>query len=223
MFVDRMMVEARSGKIKDVLDAIAKSKPDFVFASFDHEQAVSFLKAYKSATPALPQPVIGPDSLTTFPRTLTDLGKNCTGVKTLTFMKSQEEFAGRIKKTLRREITDAVRAAEGYDLADIVSRIAGLGAEQRDPAELIKFVSQIEIVGPRGKLRFDKNHEPILEAMIQQWIPEGQGFKQEIIEDVGSVSSIDFGCGRVGFPKRPDSGPSEEMQLDTGDDELFGQ
>ena len=138
-------------------------------------------------------------------------------------MKSQVEFTGRIKKTLLREISDAVRAAEGYDLADIVSRIASLGAEQRDPAELIKFVSQIEVVGPRGKLRFDKNHEPILEAMIQQWIPEGQSFKQEIIEDVGSVSSIDFGCGRVGFPKRPDSGQTEELQLDTGDDELFGQ
>ena len=223
IFVDRMMVEAGSGKIKDVLDAVAKSKPDFVFASFDNEQAVSFLKAYRSVTPALPEPVIGPDSLTAFPRTLADLGKHCNGVKTLTFMKSQEEFSGRIKKTLLREITDAVRAAEGYDLADIVSRIAGLGAEQRDPAELIKFVSQIEVVGPRGKLRFDKNHEPILEAMIQQWIPEGQSFKQEIIEDVGSVSSIDFGCGRVGFPKRPDSGQSEELQLDTGDDELFGQ
>ncbi len=51
-FTDRIMIPGRSGKIKDVLDAIAKSKPDFVFASFRHEQAVAFLKAYKSATPA---------------------------------------------------------------------------------------------------------------------------------------------------------------------------
>ena len=223
MFIDRMMVGARSGKTKTVLDAIAKSKPDFVFASFGGEQAAPFLKAYRTTTPDLPQPVIGPDSLTAFPRTLTDLGKNCTGVKTLTFMKSQEEFVGKIKKTLRREITDAVRAAEGYDLADIVSRMASLDIQQREPAELIRFVSQIEVVGPRGKLRFDNNHEPILEAAIQQWKPGGQGFKQEIIEDIGSVSSIDFGCGRVGFPKRPESEPAEEMQLDTGDDELFGQ
>jgi len=223
MFVDRMMVAARSGKMKDVVDSVAKSKPDFVFASFGHEQAVSFLKAYKAATPSLPPPVIGPESLTTFPRTLTDLGKNCTGVKTLTFLKSQEEFAGRIKKTLRREITDAARAAEGYDLADIVSRISSLGTEKRDPVEFINFVSQLEIVGPRGKLRFDKNHEPILEGMIQQWIPAGQSFKQEIVDDIGSVSSMDLGCGRVGFPKRPDSGPADEIQLDSGDEELFGQ
>ncbi|MGO9123236.1 MAG: ABC transporter substrate-binding protein [Desulfomonilaceae bacterium] len=222
-FTDRIMVPARSGKIKDVLDAIAKSKPDFVFASFRHEQSVAFLKAYKSATPTFAQPVIGPDSLTMFPRVLTDLGKNCTGVKTLTFMKNQEEFAGGIKKNLRREVTDVLRAAEGYDLAGIVFRISELNPDQRGQTELIKFVSEIEIVGPRGKLRFDKNHEPILEAMVQQWIPEGQGFKQEIIENIGSSSSVDFGCGRIGFPKRPESGPADEIQLDSGDEDLFGQ
>lgn len=222
-FIDRIMLTARSGKMKDVLDAITKSKPDFVFAPFHHEQAVVFLKAYKSATPAFAQPVIGPDSLTMFPRGLTDLGKNCVGVKTLTFMKNQEEFAGRIKKSLRREITNVLRAAQGYDLGNIISRISELNPDQREQVELIKFVSEIEIVGPRGKLRFDKNHEPILEAMIQQWIPEGQGFKQQIIENIGTSSSVDFGCGRIGFPKRPESGPADEIQLDSGDEDLFGQ
>ncbi len=158
-----------------------------------------------------------------FPRVLTDLGKNCAGVKTLTFMKNQEEFAGGIKKNLRREVTDVLRAAEGYDLGSIISRISGLNPDQRGQDELIKFVSEIEIVGPRGKLRFDKNHEPILEAMVQQWIPEGQGFKQQIIENIGSCSSVDFGCGRIGFPKRPESGPADEIQLDSGDEDLFGQ
>ncbi len=222
-FVDRIMIPTRSGKIKDVLDAIAKSKPDFVFASFHHEQAVAFLKGYKSATPGFPQPVIGPDSLTMFPKVLTDLGKNCARVKTLTFMKNQEEFAGGIKKILRRDVTDILRAAEGYDLACIISKISELNPDQRGQTELIKFVSEIEIEGPRGKLRFDKNHEPILDAMVQQWIPEGHGFKQQIVENIGSCSSVDFGCGRVGFPKRPESGPADEIQMDSGDEELFGQ
>jgi len=222
-FADRMMIPARSGKIKNLRDAVAKSKPDFVFASFRHEQAVSFLKAYRGANAPLTQPIIGPDSLTAFPRTLTDLGKSCAGVRTLTFMKAQEDFAGKIKKILRREVTDVVRAAEGYDIADIVWRMSDLPPDRRDPSQLINFVSEIEIEGPRGKIRFDKNHEPVLDAMVQEWMPEGQGFKQKILENIGPSSSMDFGCGRVGFPKRPESGPADEIPLDSGEEELFGQ
>jgi ABC-type branched-subunit amino acid transport system substrate-binding protein len=222
-FVDRMMVAGKSGKFKGLLDAIAKSKPEFIFASFQKDQAVSFLKAYRSASPSLGQPVIGPESLTSFPKTSGALGRTCAGIRTLTTLKAPQDLAEKIRKRLGRDISDAARAAQGYDLANIVWSAATAKADLSAHSDLINFIRDFEISGPRGTVKFDKNHEPILETMIQEWIPGDSGVKRKIVEALGPCSSLDFGCGRVGFPKKPEAGPTEDIPIDSGEEEILGQ
>jgi len=82
--------------------------------------------------------------------------------------------------------------------------------ESGDPDRLIKFVEEMELEGPRGKVRFDKNHEPIVDVMVQEWVPNGGTFSQKILANLGSCASPDFGCGRTGFPKKPEKDLGEE-------------
>ena len=70
VFANRIMVSEDIKGVKAVLDAMAETKPDFVFASFKKSSAVAFLKALRSASPSAKKPVIGPESLTAFPHTL---------------------------------------------------------------------------------------------------------------------------------------------------------
>ncbi len=211
MFVDRVMVPVASGSPKTVLDAVAKSKPDFVFASFRGQRAAAFLKAYHTATPRLNKPLIGPEALTAFPQTLARAGKYCVGVRTLTTLKDPEKLVAKIKDKLQQEVTDASRAAEGYDIAGIICAVASRNPMETDPSMLAELIQKTEIEGPRGKLRFDPNHEPIIDVMVQEWVPNGKSYAQRIVENLGTCKSLDFGCGRVGFPGRPESEPKEEF------------
>lgn len=210
MFVDRVMVPTASDTMKSILSAIEKAKPDFVFASFRGPRAVAFLKAYQATSPRLTMPVIGPESLTGFPQTLAREGKHCVGVRTLTTFKNPQELVAQIKEKVGQEVTDASRAAEGYDVAAIICSAASAIAGDTDPAKLIEAIQRMEIQGPRGKLSFDANHEPVLEVMVQEWAPDGKGFKQTILDNLGAAKSLDFGCGRVGFPRRPQNESKEE-------------
>jgi ABC-type branched-subunit amino acid transport system substrate-binding protein len=222
-FVDRMMLAGKTGKFKELFDAIAKSKADCVFAGFQKEQAVSFLKAYRAAAPSLRYPVVGPESLTAFPKTVGALGRACGGIRTLTSVKEPQELVQKIKRRLGREIVDVARAAEGYDLANIVWSAGKANVHMGANPDLIKFVSEFEIDGPRGHVRFDKNHEPVLEVMVQEWIPGEPGMKREIVQNLGPCFSPDFGCGRVGFPKKPETPAPEEIPVDSIDEEILGQ
>ncbi len=82
-----------------------------------------------------------------------------------------------------------------------------------DQRGLCKFIEDIEIDGPRGKITFDKNHEPIIEAYVQEISASNRSYSYNIVAELGKVSSLDFGCGKVGFPKRPelDLKPEEEL------------
>jgi hypothetical protein len=155
-------------------------------------------------------PVIGPESLNAFPQTLERVGKNCVGVRTLTTLKDPLQLVARIKEKLQRDVTDAARAAEGYDIAGIICSVAAREPMETDPIKLGELIREMEIQGPRGMVRFDANHEPLVDAMVQEWAPEGKGFKQKIVESLGVAKSLDFGCGRVGFPRRPQSEPKED-------------
>jgi len=116
-FVDRIMAAPGAGNIKPVLEAVTKSKPDVVFASFKRKSADDFLKAYRNSNPPLTSPVIGPESLTSWPSFPRGAGKAALGVRTLTTMVNPAEFAARVKKTTGKEVGDAARAADGYDIA----------------------------------------------------------------------------------------------------------
>jgi len=209
-FAGRVMLPADSTNMKPVVEAITKAKPDFVFATFRGKSAEPFLKAVHSL-PAAKHGVLGSESLTVFPDPLKRLGKLCRGVKTLTPMKNSQDFAAAVKQQTGLEVTNVVRAAEGYDIAQIVSKTLTLPAEQRkDPASLASLIGEIEIEGPRGKIRFDKNHEPILDMHVQEWELDGKSFSEKIVQELGECNSADFGCGRVGFPKRPPAAQEEE-------------
>jgi len=221
MFTDRVMLASPSGKIKTVIDAIVQAQPDFIFASFRGAKSAVFLKALRGAIPSLQQPVVGPEQLTAVPQTLATLGKLCSGVKTLTSLKNPYALTARIKEKLRIDVSDAARAAEGHDIAAIICQAASSNWPETDPNKMVERIAGMEIDGPRGKIRFDANHEPILDVMVQEWVPDGSGFKQNIIENLGTCASLDFGCGRVGFPKRLDAEPKDEGQEEPRTDDTL--
>lgn len=216
-FVDRVMAEP-SG-IKKVLSAISKSDANVVFAAFKGETAVSFLKEFRKFTPALTQQLIGPGSLTGFAQPLSGVKNASENAKTLSCLKDAADLITSIKKKMRIDVANAVRAAEGYDIAAIITKCAGASPEElNDLVKRVKLIEEMEIEGPRGKIRFDKNHEPILDMMVQEWDSTGPGYKQKIVENLGPCQTPDFGCGRLGFPRRPDADiRDEESFLDQND------
>jgi hypothetical protein len=66
------------------------------------------------------------------------------------------------------------------------------------------------IDGPRGKFTFDKNHEPVLEMLVQEWQFSGQTAHRKMVENIGPVKTPDLGCGRIGFPRKPESEIKDE-------------
>jgi branched-chain amino acid transport system substrate-binding protein len=208
-FVDRIMADETADSIAAVIERIRETKPDLVFASFSNERAVVFVRAFRKEsfekTPAL----VGPESLTSFPKVLGEIGSAATGVSTLTSLKSPNQLLHRIKEKLGTDVANVARAAEGYDLAQAICKVVGKSGDRNgNPKELIRAMQELEIDGPRGRVRFDKNHEGIFDTMVQQWDVTGSAPTQKIVAKLGPCVSPDFGCGRVGFPPKP--GAAEE-------------
>ncbi len=213
-FGDRIMAPEGSLQFDKILDEIRQTGPDFIFASFRESSAAGFLKAAKGAPARLAQPVIGPESLTAFPHTLGLVGRNASGVTTLTAMEDPVEFAGRIKKKMQRSVAFASRAAEGYDLAAVIFHaVQQSGLRDKDVSKTLKVIEEMDFRGPRGKIQFDKNHEPILEMMAVQWAAGGVNPERKIVERLGPCRTPDFGCGRTGFPKRPENEKKDEADI----------
>ncbi len=210
-FVDRKMVTGDSASFEPVLEAIRKGGPDFVFASFRDKAAGAFVKSYRQATPRFTQPIVGPESLTEYPATLAALGDLANGIRTLSSLKDPVTLAQQVKEKLNRKIGHVSSAAEGYDIAGIICKaVKNAGQSEWDHKKVVESIAQMEIDGPRGTVRFDKNHEPILNVMVQQWEMRGESRSRKVVENLGSCSSPDFGCGRIGFPRKPE--PPEEDQ-----------
>lgn len=210
-FVNRTMVPPGSKDLDRIREEAAASKADFIFASFRGKDALRFLKTVRKASHALVKPVIGPESLTSYPRPLRTSTRAGIGVRTLAVLNDPVAFTGRIRNRIGREITDSARAAEGYDIAHVIAE----ASRQYDPgsgnaAQIAEFIAQMEIDGPRGRIRFDKNHEPILDVHVREWELIGDALKNKTIQKLGPCASLDFGCGRVGFPEKPASDPEEE-------------
>jgi branched-chain amino acid transport system substrate-binding protein len=211
MFVDRKMVPALEGDLQPLLNSINQSKADFVFAAFRGESAKRFIKAFRGATPPTKKPVVGPEGLISYPKPITEMSQAGLGVKSLGTLKNAEEFANRVKKSTGKEVSNAVRAAEGFEIASIVQEAASKGPKDKgNMDEMIRFVEKLEITGPRGKISFDKNHEPILPVFVQEWQSKVGALRQEILKELGPSRSLDFGCGRVGFPEKIVPGQEDE-------------
>ncbi|GEM_PF-477415 len=218
-FVDRVMSERDPEDIVGLLSKIRKSRPDFVFASFSGNSAVAFFEALRSEDPALDAPVIGPESLTGFPHGLQQIGKLTGRVRTLTTIRNPGKLIDRIKEQLGHEVADAAKAAEGYDVAAVITEAVQKTTQvNHDPKEMIPIIEAMEIDGPRGKVRFDKNHEPILETMVQEWDSSGRTFTQKVIANLGVCRTPDFGCGKIGFPSKKGQGPDSAPESDEESD-----
>lgn len=210
-FADRIMLAQGSGKIKPVLEAIEKSKPDFVFAAFRQKYGTDFIKALRTGSSQNSLPIVGPETLSGFPDYVSTLGKLLPHLNTLSCLKDPMNFVARVKEVTGDGVGHAERAAEGYDIAHMVYRAACSDYwDSKDVTSLVHFLEKLSIEGPRGTVVFDKNHEPILEFVVQEWRHSGKTFERKILENVGPFRSLDFGCGLVGFPKKNESEVQEE-------------
>ncbi|MBI5571725.1 MAG: ABC transporter substrate-binding protein [Desulfomonile tiedjei] len=216
-FLDRRMASPEAKEIEAVLEAAVKAEPDFIFASFRRDSAAAFLKALREAKPAIKQPVIGPESLTAFPLIVTDATTGWAGIKTLTSFRNPRDFVAAIKAKLQVDVADASRAAEGYDMAQAILRVAQQIPQETDSDKIVDFIRGIEIDGPRGKITFDANHEAIVPVMVQEWVSKSDAVNQMIVQDLGEARSPDFGCGRIGFPRRPEDESEAEKPSDSRD------
>jgi len=204
-FVDRIMFSENSIKMKSLAESIVKAKPDLVFAAFRHRNAVDFVKTMRTMSVPLLEKTIGPESLQPSTDSIQSQAKNFLGVRTLTWLKHPTELAGRVKKTFGRELFSISSAAEGYDIAQVVCKaVMNSPKVLSDQSELCRFIEDVEIDGPRGKITFDKNHEPIIEAYVQEISASNRSYSYNIVSELGKVASLDFGCGKVGFPKKPE-------------------
>lgn len=206
-FTDRMMVPPKSEDFGEVLDRVKKIQPDFVFASFGDPQGHAFLKALRKGEARLDTPVIGPEFLTPYPKTPGPKADEFDGVKTLSTLKNPKETSERIKKKLTKTAPPYVgRFAEGHDIASVISESLRLcGGSAAETVDLVKSIEGLESEGMRGKFRFDANHEIVLSGYVLGWELKSRGWDVSVLKDLGPIESPDFGCGRVGFPKGPET------------------
>jgi hypothetical protein len=56
------------------------------------------------------------------------------------------------------------------------------------------------------------NHEIIVDSMVQRWNLSNKDPSREVLAKLGPSRTPDFGCGRIGFPKKPgNERPEEEI------------
>lgn len=207
VFVDRTATGAKG--ISSALERAAKSGAEFIFASFTRDAPV-FLESYKKTSSKMP--LLGPESLLKAPRVLSN-GANIPGaVYSSTTLKGAAEFAANAAKLAGMPVKDVYAAATGFDIAGIINLAVKSDAD-REYRDIIKAIEGMTLEGPRGKISFDKNHEPVMDILLQKLEKAGTGLKQTIVADLGSCRTADFGCGRVGFPKKPESDIKEEETI----------
>jgi branched-chain amino acid transport system substrate-binding protein len=210
-FGDRLMLSGSSGKFQSVIEAIRKTEPNVVFAAFRGTAAAGFLKAMRGGSAPSGLPIIGPESLTQFPGTLSLAGDASKGVKTLTCLEDPVGFVEKVKKAVGGSVSSAARAAEGYDIGTIVRHLGQqVSLWNTDFPKVIASLQGLEFQGPRGKIAFDPNHEILVNMMVQQWTVKKNSASQEILAKLEASRTPDFGCGRIGFPKKQDVDRPEE-------------
>ncbi len=210
-FADRIMIPPDSQDLGKLLDAIKASDASLVFSAFAGKSASGFMRAFANASPPIKKTVVGPESLTAFPETADLMKGIVSSIRTIASVKDPQEFTRVLKEKTGVQAGNASRAAEGYDLAQVILATGNSITENAsDVDQISKAIAEKTIEGPRGKFTFDKNHEPVMEMLIQEWEFSGESANRKILESLGPVKTPDFGCGRVGFPTKPDSEIKDE-------------
>ncbi len=209
-FADRAMSDGSLASIQSIISSIKNSNADVVFAAFKNESAKLFLNTARSKDSAIGKTVIGPETLTSFPKRTDPNAVSFLGVPTLTNVLNQESLRQKVTSLFGEMELSISRAAEGFDIAKIVDNSVHenfLALEDFDT--LLKFVADCQIHGLRGDFRFDKNHDAIVDSWVTTIERKSGELFQNIVVSLGPTASLDFGCGKVGYPNRPDAAPHE--------------
>lgn len=212
-FGDRWMIPADSKSYDQVFEKIEQSKPDFVFAAFSEETAPGFIKAYRSKGLDRKFPLIGTQSLTAYPEPVEKLKDLGLGIKTLCSILNPQEFRKKFAGQSSYP-ADLDMAAQGYDIANVFfSCLNGGCFDDSSQGKLASFIANLTIDGARGKTQFDGNREAIIPMSVCHW-EQGPGGSLSLVVDerLEPCKSLDFGCGGVGFPDRPEVSSSEQNQ-----------
>ncbi len=204
-FGDRHIIRKDSLGLGVIWDRLREVKPDFVFAALSEETASSFVKAIKDSGMLSNFPLVGVDSLTSFPHPFKTMGDNALGIKTLSSIKNPVDLA----KSLAGEMSESVNlemVAQGYDIANVlfacIQKDVFSDGNNQKPGE---FVTKLSLEGLRGVIRFDANGDAVIPMAVGHWESDSSGgFKRIVDEQLEPSRSIDFGCGGVGFPDRPE-------------------
>jgi branched-chain amino acid transport system substrate-binding protein len=209
-FADRAMSDGSLTSIQSIISSIKNSNADFVFAAFKNESAKLFLNTVKSKDSSVGKAVIGPETLTSFPRKIDPKAVNFLGVPTLTNVLNQESLRQKVTSVFGEMELWVSRAAEGYDLAKIVDNSAHENFLNIEDFEtLLQFIANCKFHGLRGDFKFDKNHDAIVDSWVTTIEQKSGELFQNVVVSLGPTASLDFGCGKVGYPNRPDAPPHE--------------
>lgn len=204
-FVDRIMYSDDPESLDGVQARVATTETDCIFVADDAGSALPFLQKLHTASPELTAKVLGPPDLCGYPEIVHAAGSAASGVRTPAAKADPLKLTARIKSTLGRDITDAGRAMEGYNTAAVICRTAeALGSQAQSLDEIVKHLESNSFQGLERDIRFDANHEPIISPCVVKWKIDGTTVTREILDELGPVDPVDFGCGRIGFPDRPD-------------------
>lgn len=212
-FGDRIMVPLDSNDFDSVFQKLEESKADFIFAAFSEKTAPKFIKAYTEKNIAEKYPLVGVGSLTAYPEPIKELGKSGLGIRTLCSIKDPIAF-GKSIDWKEAGNPDLAMAAQGYYIAGIFySCLQEKAFEGSSLQKTYEFVSKLTVEGPQGKIQFDANREAILEMEVCHWEHDSNGSLIRVLDEkFDKCHSLDFGCGGVGFPDRPELAQPETGQ-----------
>lgn len=212
-FGDRFVLPKDSSDYDKVFEKLEEIKPDFVFAALSGPMADRFVRTYISKGLAKRFPIIGVGSLTDYPETQNGLEPHWLGIRTLTSIKDPLKLAKSIEPGMPVHPTPGL-VAQGYDIANVFYSCIQSDCFKDDSVDkVIDFISKLTIDGLRGAMAFDANREAIVPMNITHWERDSKtGLIRVVDEVVGPCRSLDFGCGGVGFPDRPELTTPEPNQ-----------
>jgi hypothetical protein len=194
--------------------AIKNSNAEFVFACCRGELASRFLKTYYLEDPKVRKPIVGPEALTSFNKKPDAISETIFNIPVLTNVLFPESLRTKISSLLGPMALSVTCAAEGYDLAQLVENSLKENLLQAGDFEnLLRFVQDSKIKGFRGSFMFDKNHDAVVDSWVASWEMKSGELSQKVIASLGQTASLDFGCGKVGYPNRPETTPAENENV----------
>lgn len=210
-FADRLMWDGSPESMTSILATIRNSEADFIFACFGDQDAGNFLKAFNCEDPKSRKKVIGPGTLTSLAVKDNFGVDTILNIPTLTNVINPVSIMSRVRRVSGAGGFSVDRVSEGYNLGQIVNTLAKDSLlKMEDFDSLAKFVLSSKYDGLNGTFTFDKNHDVIADSWVAKWEIKSGGLSQKVVAALGASASLDFGCGKVGFPNRHDSGSSDD-------------